>query len=416
MSKEFNFLPAYASFFHSPKTYHIVSGGRASGKSIAVSAFFLIQLMGDAYFRGVLARYTQRSISSSIYRDILDLIEAWGLSPMLKISGDEIVNTKNGNMIITHAMKMTDGTMSAKGKGLSGVTMLLIDEATEMPSEEEFIKLVDSFRQKNAQRKIFVTFNPTSKTHWIYKRWYMPDGSPNPKWQATHNFLHTTFRDNIENLDPSKVREWLDMSVTDPDYFSHHIEGNWREAGAGQIFKNWTWFYAPDPESEVVLGLDFGFAGDPSALIQVNKKGKKLWLRELIYNRGMTTEDLSQMMEAGGIPKHATIIADSSDPRSIESLRRLGWRNISPCVKGPDSIRSGIDAVRSYQIYADPSSSNLREEYENYVFREGTDKPIDSYNHLMDSLRYAVGTRMKVGMRAGYTIQTKKEDEFAMWR
>jgi hypothetical protein len=37
-------------------------------------------------------------------------------------------------------------------------------------------------------------------------------------------------------------------------------------------------------------------------------------------------------------------------------------------------------------------SSNLIEEYYNYSYRQGTDKPIDSYNHLMDSLRYAVGS------------------------
>jgi phage terminase large subunit len=334
---------------------------------------------------------------------------------MLKISGDEIINTKNGNMILTHSMKMTDGTMSAKGKGLSNVTHLLIDEATEMPSEEEYIKLIDSFRTKGSERKIFVCFNPTSKNHWIYKRWYMPDGSPNPKWQTNHNFLHTTFRDNIENLDPTKVQEWLDMRETDPDYFDHHIEGNWRDSGAGAVYKKWTWFYAPDPESEVVLGLDFGFANDPTALVQVNKKGSKLWIRELLYTRGLTTEDLSDAMRLGGVPKHATIIADSSDPRSIQTLRRLGWSNISPCVKGPDSIRHGIDAIRSYQVFADPSSSNLRDEYENYVYREGTDKPIDGYNHLLDAVRYAVGTRMKIGMRTGYSVMTRAKSEFDLY-
>lgn len=415
MSKEFNFLPAYASFFHSPKTYHIVSGGRGSGKSTAVSAYFLIRLVGEDYFRGVVARYTQRSISSSIYRDILDLIDAWGLTGMLKISGDEIINSKNGNMILTHSMKMTDGTMSAKGKGLSNVTHLLIDEATEMPSEEEYIKLVDSFRTKGSERKIFVCFNPTSKNHWIYKRWYMPDGSPNPKWETNHNFLHTTFRDNIDNLDPTKVQEWLDMRDTDEEYFNHHIEGNWRDSGAGAVYKKWTWFYAPDPESEVVLGLDFGFANDPTALVQVNKKGSRLWIRELLYSRGLTTEDLSDAMRLGGVPKHATIIADSADPRSIQTLRRLGWSNISACVKGPDSIRHGIDAIRSYQVFADPSSSNLRDEYENYVYREGTDKPIDGYNHLLDAVRYAVGTKMKIGMRTGYSVMTRAKSEFDLY-
>jgi hypothetical protein len=35
-------------------------------------------------------------------------------------------------------------------------------------------------------------------------------------------------------------------------------------------------------------------------------------------------------------------------------------------------------------------SKNLIEEYYNYSYREGTDKPADEFNHLMDALRYAV--------------------------
>ena len=140
---EFKILDPFAPLFHSDKTYFLISGGRASGKSTQAAAYFVIKLMGEEFFRGVISRYTQKSIKSSIYRDILDLIESWGIGNYIKIDGDEITNRINGNMIITHAMKLQDGTMTAKGKGLARVTHLLIDEATELPSEEEFIKLND---------------------------------------------------------------------------------------------------------------------------------------------------------------------------------------------------------------------------------------------------------------------------------
>jgi phage terminase large subunit len=73
-------------------------------------------------------------------------------------------------------------------------------------------------------------------------------------------------------------------------------------------------------------------------------------------------------------------------------LKRLGWKNIYPSVKGPDSIRSGIERINSYEVIASSSSTNLIEEYHNYSYRLGTDKPIDQYNHLMDALRYGVAS------------------------
>jgi phage terminase large subunit len=147
---EFKIVKAYAPLFHSDKTYYLISGGRGSSKSTTAAAYFLMKLFGDDYFRGVVSRYTQKSIKSSIYRDILDLAESWGVKHLIRIDGDEITCLRNDNMILTHSMKLADGTMTARGKGLAGVTHLLIDEATELPSEEEFIKLNDSFRTKGA--------------------------------------------------------------------------------------------------------------------------------------------------------------------------------------------------------------------------------------------------------------------------
>jgi phage terminase large subunit len=389
-NKQFKFLDWFAPvFYEQDKTYWVISGGRASGKSTQAAAYFLMKLLGKEYFRGVVSRYTQKSISSSIYRDILDLVADWGVAPFLTIKGEEIRAVGSKNMITTHAMRLQEGTVTAKGKGLARVTHLLIDEATELPSEEEYIKLIDSFRQKDAERKIFMLFNPTSKSHWIFKRFFLPDGQPNPKWAHNHGYLHTTYKDNLSNLDPKKVQEWEDLGAYDPDYYSHHIKGEWRDIGDGQVFKNWKFEFNPDAEAEIVYGLDWGFAADPTALVKVYKRGKSIWAEELLYSTGLTNEDISAAMDRLGVPRAASIYADSAEPKSIETLRRLGWRNLSPAQKGPDSVRAGIDRLRSFEVYVKPSSENLIEEYYNYAYRHGTDKPVDSYNHLMDALRYA---------------------------
>jgi phage terminase large subunit len=388
--KQFKFLDWFAPVFTDDKTYWVISGGRASGKSTQAAAYFLMKLMGKEYFRGVVSRYTQKSISSSIYRDILDLIADWNLTPYLTIKGDEIKLTGSRNMITTHSMRLQEGTVTSKGKGLSKVTHLLIDEATELPSEEEYIKLIDSFRQKGSERKIFLLFNPVSKSHWIYRRFFLPDGQPNPRWSPTHGYLHTTYRDNIDNLSSDKIKEWEDSKVHDPDYYVHHILGEWTDIGAGQVFKDWQFDWEPQADCEILYGLDFGFSSDPTAMVKVHKRGKRLWVEQILYHHGLTNQDISDCMSSAGVDKSAVIIADAAEPKSIEELRRLGWRNIRAAAKGQDSIRAGIQKIRGYEVKANPQSADLIEEFYQYAYRTGTDQPIDSYNHLMDAFRYAL--------------------------
>lgn len=410
MSKQFKILEPYAPLFWSDKTYFLISGGRASGKSTQAAAYFLMKLMGDDFFRGVVARYTQKSIKSSIYRDILDLAESWGVKPFIRIDGDEIHNLSNGNMILTHAMRLADGSMSAKGKGLSKVTHLLIDEATELPSEEEFIKLNDSFRTPGVDRKILILFNPTSTRHWIHRRWYI-EGRPNPKWRLDHEFIHTTYHVNQHNLDPKKIKEWELMKFVDPDYYSHHILGEWNEGVQGRIFKGWSFQWTPDPEAQTIYGLDFGFSNDPTSLIEIRKKGKRVWLRELIYETGLTNEDLNEKMLALGIPKTAIIIADSAEPKSIETLRRAGWRNLQGAYKGPDSVRNGINHIKALEVVCHPESTNLIDEYNLYSWDKTGLRPEDQNNHAMDAIRYALSQGGGDGRYGFYSKKVQKYDD-----
>jgi phage terminase large subunit len=389
--REFRFLDWTRPIFED-YTYYLISGGRGSGKSTNIAAYFLVKLMSDEYFRGVVGRYTQKSISSSIYRDILDLINEWNIGQFLKISGDEIENKLNGNLILTHAMKLQSGNMSAKGKGLSDVTHLLLDEAMEIPDEQEYIKLVDSFRVKDAERKIFLLFNPGSKSHWIFKRFYLPDGSPNPKWSADHCFIHTTYKQNLENLDSKKVAEWESMKILDPEYYSHHLLGNWQDIGRGQVYKHFQWDWpAQLSYKDVVYGLDFGFSTDPTACMRIYKDGKTLYIEEVVYERGLILEELAELLKKRGVPTDATIFADSAEPRSIETLKRLGFKNIQPCIKGPDSIKIGIDKIKSHTIFANPNSTNLIEEVGQYVYND-LGKPVGQ-DHLLDATRYALTER-----------------------
>jgi len=403
---KFNVLQAYSSVFHSPKSYHLISGGRASGKSTQVAIYFIMKLFEKDYFRGVISRYTIQSIKHSIYQDIMDLIKKLNLSAFLTIQGDTITHKVSGNMILCHSIKIADGNMTAKSKGLSNVTHLLIDEATEIPTQEEYIKLVDSFRYRGAERKIFLCFNPTYENHWIFKRFFLPSGEPNPKWSEDHNFIHTTYLDNIDNIDPRKVLEWEQMKNLDPHYYDHHILGKWRRVGEGQVFKDWEFgVWEPDPEASRIIGLDFGFFPDPTAIVEVRKKDGNIWIKELFYGQNLTNQDICSVLSEVGITRQDLILADTAEPKSIEEIRRCGF-NIRGATKGKDSIRHGIQLIHQHKVFCFHASNNIIKEYYNYVYRTGTNQPVDTDNHAMDAIRYALSME-----KPRYSIYRKNVDE-----
>jgi phage terminase large subunit len=384
----FRFLDAYAPLFYYNHRYFLISGGRAGGKTYNTVAYCIYKLFSDEYVRIVVARYTQRSIKSSIYRDILDLLERFNLMGFITFQGEDIVNLQNGNRIMTHSFKMTDKAAVAKSKGIANPTILIVDEAQEIPNAESYIQLNDSFRSTQGHTQIILLFNPESKAHWIYKRWYL-NGLPNPAYLDDHCFIHTTYKDNAHNLDPLKIREWERMRDIDPKYFSKHILGEWQNIAEGNVYDNWKPGFDPDPEAKRVVAIDFGFSNDPTAVIDVRLKNNRMWVRELFYGTSMTNQDLVEILKANGISRTDTIIADSAEPKSIEEIRRAGF-SIRGAVKGPDSVRSGISKMLAKEVYVDVSSKNIWNEYENYRWTAGTNKPIDDYNHALDAIRYAL--------------------------
>ncbi|MCK9308689.1 MAG: PBSX family phage terminase large subunit [Candidatus Cloacimonetes bacterium] len=386
---EFKILNAYSSLFYDDRPYAIISGGRGSGKSTQVAVYFIMKLFGDEFFRGMISRYTSRSVKMSIYRDIIDLLELFGLSQYVIIKGEEIINKLNDNMIITHSFKLSDATQSAKGKGLASITHAIIDEAQELPSEEEYIKVIDTLRTKGVERKIFVVFNPGSKRHWIFKRWFINDvHHPNPKWNSTHIFIHTTYKDNIENLDPSKVLEWDMAEVNDNAYYKHHILGEFRDSVQGQIYTDFK-VGKPDPsiDYERVIGLDWGFANDQLAVVETLKKNNNVYVKELVYSIDLRISSLANILKDYGITKKDIIIADSAEPRSIDALSEYGF-TVLPAYKG--SVNYGIEKIKELTVYMDPSSENLHAEVDLYAWNPLNDKPIKKHDHLLDAMRYAL--------------------------
>lgn len=146
-------------------------------------------------------------------------------------------------------------------------------------------------------------------------------------------------------------------------------------------------------------GLDFGFSNDPTAIVRFGELHGEIYTDEILYETGLTNQDISKRMKAAGLSRNDEIFADSAEPKSIEELRREGW-NIRPTQKGPDSIRYGINLLKQYKINITKRSTNMDKERRNYRWKKDRDGktlgvPVDAFNHALDALRYAATKKLK---------------------
>ena len=260
--------------------------------------------------------------------------------------------------------------------------ILYCNEANELEYRQEFFQLL-----MRTTDKIFIDFNPDDEDIWINTE--LEQKRTNDKGDV--ETIVSTYKDNTF-LPESLVEEIEYLQQTDPEFWKIYGLGEYGNI-TGLIYENVTFIPAiPDNAKFVCYGLDFGFTNDPTAVIEIWKHDKDIYLNEMIYENGLTNEDIANRLKELGVTRQQEVICDSAEPKSIEELYRQGI-NSKPAKKGPDSIKNGIDILKRYNINVTNNSTNLRKEFRSYkwaVDRTGnsTGKPIDKFNHAMDAVRY----------------------------
>lgn len=141
----------------------------------------------------------------------------------------------------------------------------------------------------------------------------------------------------------------------------------------------------PEGANLIRHGLDFGWHPDPMACSSVYEWNDAIILHENFYQTQMAMGDVAAALRK--IPD-GIIMCDSSQQILINDLCRMGFK-AKPCVKGNGSVMYGIDQLNQKKIYVTSSSLNFIKELRSYVIDPATGDPIDEYNHLIDSARYA---------------------------
>lgn len=366
------------------KRYNVYYGGAASGKSHFVAQKLTYKLL--THRRKLLViRKVGRTLKDSVFQLFTDILSQWKLMSYCTINRSTLsISLPNGSIILFKGLD--DGE---KIKSITGITDIWCEEATEL-AYDEYTQLDLRLRARDGNLQMYCTFNPVSKANWTYNYFFVGQ-------QPSNTFvLHTTYKDN-KFLPQQYIDALQAMEKTNPTYYRIYALGEFCSLDK-LIYPNWRQSLANEtPSGTLIVGLDFGYVNDPSALIvaYADVENKKIYVVDEVYKTGMLNDEIAKLIKYKNLQKEI-IIADSAEQKSIEEIKRLGISRIRPAVKGQGSILQGIQRLQQFEIIVSPQCTNTIIELQNYSWQkdkssgEYTNQPIDTFNHALDALRYAI--------------------------
>tara|TARA_B110000285_G_scaffold234537_1_gene311876 strand:+ start:1615 stop:2769 length:1155 start_codon:yes stop_codon:yes gene_type:complete len=375
----------YGHLKNSDKKIVVEQGGTRSGKTYNIILWIIFYYCGKNEGKTItIARKTFPAVRSSVMRDFIDILKGSDLYREENHNKSNSEYILNGNLVEFISM---DQPQKIRGRKRD---LAFLNEANEL-TFEDWQQII--FRTNG---RIILDYNPSDTFHWIYDKVIPRDDV---------DFFQTTYKDN-PFLDDTIIKEIERLRDTDEHYWRVYGLGE-RGTNRAQVFQFTTIQQIPQTAKFLSFGLDFGFTNDPSALVGCYQEGDNLYFQELLYSTNLTNQDLAREFSKLEIGRYDEIFGDSSEPKSIEELHRMGW-NIKPTQKGADSVNAGIDMLKRYKIHI--IGSNLMKEMENYKWLEDKNgnllnKPEDKYNHLIDALRYGVYNKLSKPNYGRYTIR-----------
>ncbi len=430
----------YKAFWNFKGRYKVCKGSRASKKSTTAAQWIIYNMMKYPLSNTLVVRQMFNTHLDSTWTQLKWATKNLGVADLWDFKKSPLSATykPTGQKILFRGL---DDPMSITSITVEHGYLCWCwwEEAYQVKSEDAFNKVDMSIRGElplGYFKQHIITFNPWSDRHWLKKRFF--DVEDEDVLAITTNYLCNEFLGD----DDKKVFE--KMRDKNPERYRVEGLGNWGIVD-GLIFNNWrietfesknlngelllgldfgftndptaiissiidednkrlyvfnNWrietFESKNLNGELLLGLDFGFTNDPTAIISsiIDEDNKRLYVFDEFFKKGLLNNQIADILIKKGYSK-SVIIADSAEQKSIEEIRRCGVRRIKEAVKGQGSVLQGIQKLQQYEIIIHPSCVNLIEEFENYSWAQdkdgtGINKPVDMFNHGIDALRYSL--------------------------
>lgn len=238
----------------------------------------------------------------------------------------------------------------------------------------------------NKKNQLYLSFNPMDSYCWMKER--VIDEPSEDKKEIVSNYLDNPF------LSDDYIKTILALKQQDANF--------WRIFGLGEwgvlenlIYGSWSEIDVLPEGGETIYGLDFGFS-QPSALVEIRLKEEEVFLKQLIFQEGLTNSALIERMQQLIPDKSKEIFADTAEPNRIEEIFQAGF-NIHPSDK---SVKDGIDYVKRQKISVTSDSPDIIKERRSYSYKKDKsnrilDDPIKFNDHSLDAIRYGLYTHSK---------------------
>lgn len=364
-------------------------GGASSGKSHGVFQKIVIKALRDwKKPRKILVlRKVGATVRDSVFADVQATLSYFGILNMCKINMSAFrIELPNGAEFIFKGMDNPE-----KIKSIKGISDVVMEEASEF-TLDDYTQLTLRLRDKaHKQKQIYLMFNPVSKANWVYNAFFVKKPKNTVVYQTTYKdnrFLDALTRENIEELANRneayyKIYALGEFATLDKLVFPKYTKALLNKDDLRQITS--------------YFGLDYGFINDPSAFmhVKIDDDRKKLYVIEEYVKKGLTNDKIAESITALGYAKEQ-IRADSAEKKSNQELRNLGIGRVIDVKKGAGSVMQGIQYLLQYEWIVDERCVKTIEELENYTWKkdkatnEYINEPVDSYNHCLDAIRYAI--------------------------
>ena len=364
-------------------------GGASSGKSHGVFQKIVIKALKDwKKPRKILVlRKVGATVRDSVFADVQATLSYFGILNMCKINMSAFrIELPNGAEFIFKGMDNPE-----KIKSIKGISDVVMEEASEF-TLDDYTQLTLRLRDKaHKQKQIYLMFNPVSKANWVYNAFFVKKPKNTVVYQTTYKdnrFLDALTRENIEELANRneayyKIYALGEFATLDKLVFPKYTKALLNKDDLRQI--------------PSYFGLDYGFINDPSAFmhVKIDDDRKRLYVVEEYVKKGLTNDKIAESITALGYAKEQ-IRADSAEKKSNQELRNLGISRVIDVKKGAGSVMQGIQYLLQYEWIVDERCVKTIEELENYTWKkdkatnEYINEPVDSYNHCLDAIRYAI--------------------------
>ncbi len=382
-----------------PSRYKAFHGGRGSAKSHSFAGALVLRGV-QRPIRWLCAREIQRSLTVSVKKLIEDKIIKFGLTNEYTSTRD-MIQGANGTTFLFAGLRTNPESI----KSMEGLDGAWVEEANRC-SQQSLTLLIPTVRKPDSE--IWFSWN-RGKASDPVDRMFLGELPPPPDSIVRQ----VSWRDNPFFPDVlKKEMEW--MRSRDVQKWRHIWEGELERHSQAKVFSN---FGMQDLDSTLTsnsipyLGVDWGFSVDPTVLVECYVIDRTLYFSKEIYKVGCEIDDLPALF-AGSNPNWINrfeypglqsvrdgyrIVADSARPETISYMRRSGF-NIVGSKKGPNSIKDGIEFLKSYDIVVHPRCKAIINEMTNYSYKvdplteEVLPVIIDLFNHTIDAARYAIET------------------------